>query len=85
MDASVSGQGPVADSFEHGNELSGSIKSGKFLPPNIAETFSQSEPNTGFNSQTSIQPKDKLLVGIISHLKQIHMSRPSVETSHPLA
>jgi hypothetical protein len=28
--------------------------------------------NPGFTSQTPIQPKDKLLVGIIPHKKQIH-------------
>jgi hypothetical protein len=31
MDASGSGQGPVAGSFEHGNEPSGFIKDGKFI------------------------------------------------------
>jgi hypothetical protein len=42
------------------------------FPPNVAETFSQSESNSGFNSQASIQPKDEFLVGIIPHQKQIH-------------
>jgi hypothetical protein len=27
-------------------------------PPSVAEAFSQSESNSGFNSQASIQPKD---------------------------
>jgi len=31
LDASGSGYGPVADSCEHGNELSGFIKVGEFL------------------------------------------------------
>jgi hypothetical protein len=31
LDSFGSGQGPVARSCEHGNELSGSIKGGKFL------------------------------------------------------
>jgi hypothetical protein len=31
MDASDSGQGPVADSCEHGNEPPGSIKGEEFL------------------------------------------------------
>jgi len=31
LDASGSGQGPVADSCEHGNEPLGSIKGGEFL------------------------------------------------------
>jgi hypothetical protein len=30
LNSSGSGQRPVADSYEHGNELSGSIKLGKF-------------------------------------------------------
>jgi hypothetical protein len=30
LDASDSGQGPVTDSCEHGNELSGCIKGGEF-------------------------------------------------------
>jgi hypothetical protein len=30
LDASGLGQGPVADSWEHGNEPSGSIKRGEF-------------------------------------------------------
>jgi hypothetical protein len=31
MNASVSEEGPVAGSCEHGNELSGSLKGGEFL------------------------------------------------------
>jgi hypothetical protein len=31
LDASGSGQGPVADCFEHGNEPSGPPKGGEFL------------------------------------------------------
>jgi hypothetical protein len=31
LDASSSGQGPVAGSCEHGNERSGSVKGGIFL------------------------------------------------------
>jgi hypothetical protein len=31
LDASGSGQGPVAGSFEHSNKSSGSIKDGDFL------------------------------------------------------
>jgi hypothetical protein len=31
LDASGSGQGPVADCYEHGNEPSDSIRGGKFL------------------------------------------------------
>jgi len=31
LDSSGSGQRPVADCCEHGNELSGSIKGGEFL------------------------------------------------------
>jgi hypothetical protein len=31
LDSSGSGYGPEADSCEHGNELSGSIKGGEFL------------------------------------------------------
>jgi hypothetical protein len=31
LDACGSGKGPVVDSCEHGNELSGSIKGGEFL------------------------------------------------------
>jgi hypothetical protein len=31
LDSSGSGQGPVASSCEHDNELSGSIKGGEFL------------------------------------------------------
>jgi hypothetical protein len=31
LDASGRGLGPVAGSYEHGNELSGSIKGGEFL------------------------------------------------------
>jgi hypothetical protein len=31
VDSSVSGYGPMAGSYEHSNELSGSIKGGEFL------------------------------------------------------
>jgi hypothetical protein len=31
LDSSGSGQGPVAGSFDHGNDISGSIKGGEFL------------------------------------------------------
>jgi hypothetical protein len=31
LDASGSGQGPVTNTFQHGNEPSGSIKGGEFL------------------------------------------------------
>jgi hypothetical protein len=39
----------------------------KWSPSSAAKDFSQSEPNSGFNSQTSIQPSHKLVVGIIPH------------------
>jgi hypothetical protein len=38
LDASGSGHGPEAVPYEHGNELSGSIKSGEFL--DIVKFFS---------------------------------------------
>jgi len=38
----------------------------------IMEAFIQSEPNSEFISQTSIQPKDELLVEITPYQKQIH-------------
>jgi hypothetical protein len=31
----------------------------KWSPPNISEAISRREPDSGFNSQTSIQPKDE--------------------------
>jgi hypothetical protein len=41
------------------------------LQPKCRRALSQSEHNSGFNSQISMQPNDELLFGIIPHRKQI--------------